>query len=85
MRNEDRILTSSEAALVATRTRQLTGMVGKSVTLEYVKRDGTESTSTGIVESVTPKGSKGIVILDTRASKGRPTSVNLYNVTKVIA
>ena len=83
MRNADVTLAPVQAALVATRTRQLAGKVGQTVTLDYVKRDGTASTSTGAVLEVKPNGSKGIVVLDTVATKGRPTSVNLYNVTKV--
>jgi hypothetical protein len=83
MRNEDRTLTPAEAALVGTRTRQLTALVGKPVHLDYVKRDGLTGSATGTLERVTPNGSKGIALVDTTPTKGRPTSVNLYNVTRV--
>lgn len=87
MRNADRTLTVSESAMVATRTAQMRKAMeqGTTLTLHYTKRDGSVSESTGTVLEVKPNGSKGIVILDTVATKGRPTSVNLYNITKSIA
>lgn len=57
------------------------------VTLSYVKRSGERGTATGPVLAFT--GSMGhdtrSVTLDTVASKGRPTTVNLVGLTSLMS
>lgn len=56
--------------------------VGVPVTLSYIKRNGTEGESTGPVIGFSGVvGDKNFsVILDTSATKGRPSTINLDGV-----
>lgn len=54
--------------------------VGERVTLSYVKRDGTESTLTGRVESLKGEGDKETVTVET--DKGY-RSANMYRILSV--
>jgi hypothetical protein len=57
----------------------------RDVSLEYVKRDGTKGTATGKVQFFNGRVGydTGSVTIDTTATKGRPTTVNMHRVTKV--
>lgn len=81
MRNIPVALTPAEAEAAYARKAHLSTMVGEVVTLGYIKRDGTPSSSTG--EVVEFKGTDGTdtmsVILDC-PDKGRRT-INLSRIT----
>lgn len=66
MRNADQTLTRAQAANVATRSRQLAGSEGRTVTVVAVKRDGTDTTLAGTVVEVDNRaGGHGFVKVET--------------------
>lgn len=81
MRNIPVALTPSETETAMARKAHLSTLVGEMVTLGYIKRDGTASSSTG--EVVEFKGTDGTdtmsVILDC-PDKGRRT-INISRIT----
>lgn len=83
MRNQPIALDRTDAAHAYTVRDALTE--GKVYRLTYVKRDKTESESTGAVQYF--NGREGCdtmsVTLDTTATKGRPSTINLVNVTSI--
>lgn len=86
MRNDDFKLDRKQAANVATRARQLREATGRPVVIEHVKRDGSDSTLTGIVESVkygedASNASHSTVTVETE--KG-PRSANLWSIKSII-
>lgn len=81
-RYADRALTTTELNTVKTVMPFLRAHVDKVVTLSYVKRDGSQSSSTGRVDTFLGADRKASVILDTVATKGRPTTINLATITE---
>lgn len=86
MRNEPKPLDREAAALAYANRDVLEASTGE-VTVNYTKRDGLPGTATGAV--VFFNGREGMdtmaVTIDTRATKGRPTTVNLHNITSITA
>lgn len=81
MRNANIVLNQGQAANVATRCRQLRGTEGRTVTVEAVKRDGTDTTLTGTVLEVdTRAGGHGFVKVDTERG---PRTANLHLIKRV--
>lgn len=85
MRNEPKPLTRDEAMHAYTMRDTLEASTGE-VTINYTKRNGDKGSATGPV--VFFNGREGMdtmaVTIDTRESKGRPTTVNLHLISEVI-
>lgn len=78
MRNETITLTAEQSATVAKWEGLLTGHEGETLTVDYVKRDGTMAVLTGIMTDLYGgTADKRVIRMET--DKG-PRSANLFNV-----
>lgn len=83
MRNVPVALTPEEAAAAAKRKGILTDYMGRDVTLNYVKRDGTPGSSTGTVTSFNgTDGTDTMSVIVECADKGRRT-INISRITNL--
>lgn len=83
MRNVPVALTDTEAEAAAARKAHLSTMVGEMVALEYVKRDGTASASTGeVVEFKGTDGTDTMSVVIECPDKGRRT-INISRITNI--
>lgn len=84
-RNEAKPLSPSDRMVQVANHTVLASHVGDKVAVTYVKRNGEESSSTGVVEYFNgkPGYDTGSVTIDTRETKGRPTTVNLHNIRHI--
>lgn len=84
-RNVNVPLTTDEARRVALHSADLwiANGSGVSVTVDYHKRDGSTGTASGPVVSVNGEDSTLSVTIDSTASKGRPTTVNVRLIDRI--
>jgi hypothetical protein len=84
-RNPVEPLTADEARTVALHSADLwiANGTGVSVTVDYRKRDGSTGTASGPVVEVLGTDSTLSVVIDSTASKGRPTTVNVRLIDRI--
>lgn len=85
-RNEAKPLTAAETMRQNTARLTLMGFYeGEEADVTYTKRDGSESRSRGPVAYFNGRGGMdtGSVTLDTTATKGRHTTINLHNIITI--
>lgn len=73
-------LTVREVTVANAHRPYVLGLIGKTATVEFTKRDGSERVETGTIVSLTGQGDKEQVIIET--DKGFK-SANLYRVSKI--
>lgn len=84
-RNPAYVLNASDVATVSANRAMLSSRIGKPVTLDYVKRDGTPSTLTGEVVSLigTRKGNESTEAVTVLTAKGE-RSANLWTIKAIV-
>ena len=85
-RNPAHILTTADAARVATNRALLSNRVGQTVTLDFVTRDGEPRTYTGNVEALigTRKGAASTEAVILELPDGARKSANLWAIKSII-
>jgi len=76
--NERAIVDRFKPLLVAASVREV------PVSMQYTKRDGSHGSATGVVQYFSGSESNTSVTLDTTATKGRPTTVNIRLIERMV-
>jgi hypothetical protein len=82
MRNAPVVLTAAQKGKATKARKALAGKVNETVTVNFVKRDGTESTMTGQVLGFVGEGDKEAVSLVIRDKGYR--SANLWTIKSIL-